>query len=163
MQVVLHQVQRIVIGKFFAKKLIHNQEQAPNKEEVVFSFLLWSLELEFQGSFQKLNGLGGWKMEHFATIGHITIKSVIRNLALFQRFAMINAPRDFANRVLHISLKESLQPKFTRLIGKFPTERHGLVAREKSGAALGTNAKIQVTELDFSYIGITKRANTHIS
>ena len=78
-------------------------------------------------------------MEHLATSRHLAIVAIIRELSRHQGFAVINAARIFANRVLHILCKERLEPEFSGLVRKVTTESHSLVAREKRRIALGAN------------------------
>ena len=91
-------------------------------------------------------------MEHLAASGHFAVVTVIREFSLHQRFAVIDAVRAFANRVLHIFGKERLEPEFAGLVGEVAAESHGLVAREKRRIALGANAQVQMLELDFCHL-----------
>lgn len=45
-------------------------------------------------------------MEHLATIGHVAVKSIVGNLAPFQRLTMINALGIFDYRILDVFLEE---------------------------------------------------------
>ena len=91
-------------------------------------------------------------MEHLAASGDLAVVAVIREFSLHQRFAVIDAARGFANRVLHILGKQGLEPELAGLVGEVAAEGHCLVAREKRRIALGANAQVQMLELDFCHL-----------
>ena len=121
------------------------------------------LEGVFQSALQKRDSHGRWHMKHFAARGDFAVVTVIREFPLHQRFAVINAARVFANRVLHVLGKERLEPELAGLVGEVAAEGHGLVAREKRGIALGANAQVQMLELDLRHLRFAIRACTHIT
>ena len=69
---------------------------------MVFALFGNLLEGMFQSALQKLNHHGWRKMEHFATSSHLAVVTVIRELSIYQRFAVVDAARIFANGILNI-------------------------------------------------------------
>ena len=121
------------------------------------------LEGVFQSALQKRDSHGRWHMKHFAASGNLAIVTIVREFSLNKRFAMVDAARVFANRVLHVLGKERLEPELAGLVGQVAAEGHGLVAREKRGIALGANAQVQMLELDLRHLRFAIRACTHIT
>ena len=152
MKAILHQVQRIFVGLFFAKQFIDQGIKGTNKEEMMFSFFRNLLERMFQGALQKRDCHGRRHVEHFTASGNLAIVTVVRELARNKRFSVVNAARIFANRVLHVLGKQSLEPEFAGLVRQVAAEGHGLVAWEKRRIALGANAQVQMLELDFCHL-----------
>lgn len=139
MKAILHQIQRIFVGFLFAKELVHHGIERTDKEEMMSPFFSRYLERMFQSTLEQLNDHRRRHMEHLAAGRHLSIVTIIGELALNKCFSMINAARVFANRILHILGKQRLEPELARLIGEIAAEGHGLVAREKRRIALGAN------------------------
>ena len=60
------------------------------------------LEGVFQGALQERDGHGRRHVEHLATSRHLAIVTIIRELSIYQRFAVVDAARIFANGILNI-------------------------------------------------------------
>ena len=56
-------------------------------------------------------------MERFTTCRHLALVAVIRNLAVYQRFTMIDATGTSHVRVLQVFCNHGVVPQFTGLVG----------------------------------------------
>ena len=91
-------------------------------------------------------------MEHFAASGNLAIVTIVREFSLNKWFAMVDAARIFANRILHILGEQRLKPEFAGLVGQVAAEGHGLITRKKRRIALRANAQVQMLELDLRHL-----------
>ena len=83
-------------------------------------------------------------MECFATRRHVSIETVMRELAFNKRLTVIDAHRIFAGRILHVFLVQVVEPQLARLVRESAVKGKRLVAREIDGITLRANSQIKI-------------------
>lgn len=100
-------------------------------------------------------------MEHLTAGSHLTLITVIGNLTVYQRFAMVNATSSRHIRVGHVLCKQRVVPKFAGFVRHVSPKSRRLIAGEKYRETLGTHTQVQVADSHLSDFGFTKRASCH--
>ena len=83
MKTVLHQVQGIFVGHFFAEQLVYQGIKRADKEEMMLTLLGDLLEGVFQRTLQKRHRHGRRQMKHLAASGNLAIVTVIREFTVY--------------------------------------------------------------------------------
>ena len=156
-EVVRYLVQGVDLGHFLSKPLVYERVERPDKEEMMLLVSSGFLEGGIQRALQNLQHLRRRQVEHLAAGRHLPGNPVVGNVAVHERFAVVDAAGSRHVRVRRVLRLEGVVPQFARTVGHVPAQGHRLVAREERREALGADAQVKMAYFFLHYFGFAKR------
>ena len=121
------------------------------------------LKRRVESPFQNAQNHGRRQMEHLAAGGHLALVAVVGNLAVYQRFTVVDTAGTRHIRIRHVLCEQGIVPEFAGPVGQVSPEGRGLVTGKKHRKALGAHAQVQMTNFHLGDFGFAKRTSTHVA